>query len=177
MRTLFVGLLLCLLAACNTTNRPENPALAVKTGSWDVTSGFNEKESVDIPQSVIDRMMPEQRADYERIMRESAKQPKTRTVRVCVTAEDLKSTVFTPLLWLAGGKCNLKVTSATAQHREAELECNGGGGRTYIRYLVFDAPSAESVRGKVSTRQEVTRIVADMNGEWVGATCDVPTKH
>ncbi len=164
---------LALLSACAAT-APVKTALSVKTGLWEVADRINERESSKIPQEVIDRMSPEQRAHYEQAQRDQAKIPAVRTTPVCVTENDLNAGVFNAYIRRPNDGCSATVIRASAMHQEVQFLCPSGGEFVPLRIVTLEALTEESVRARTVVPNPNGKTVIDLSGQWKGPKCAEP---
>ena len=165
---------LALVSACAGTSRPVKTALGVKTGLWDVANSINERESSKIPPEVIDRMTPEQRADYEKTQRDQAKIPAVRTKQVCVIEKDLDAGLFNAYILGPNSGCSTTVIRSSAMHQEVHFSCPSGTNFVPLQIMTLDALSEESVRARLVNQHAGGQSVIDISGRWKGPECAAP---
>jgi hypothetical protein len=149
---------------------PAGPPLALRTGTWEVSTNINEAETRQPSQRDLNRLPPEVRAQIERIRRESTT-VKAEPTLVCVTDARFDVGTFGTLLLPPGNVCTVKAKFAGATHLDAKIECPTDSEYASVRLLQLDAVSRESVRGKIVVPHSRSRGVVDLRGQWKGDVC------
>jgi Protein of unknown function (DUF3617) len=158
-----------LIASCAGAPKTDAVPFGVETGLWEVTAEMKQGRT-PLPPTVLGRLSPEGRKDYEEYLRKSASIPKVRSTRICVTPEDLEAGVFNALLKAPETRCKYKVKSGTATHQDVDLKCQGDGG-PYLRHVTLDADSRESVRSILVAPNRDLPTIIEMNGKWLRSSC------
>ncbi len=141
---------------------------AVKPGLWEVTTTHQSSGMPAIPDEVLAKLPPEQRA---RIMAPSSG---THTHQQCVTEQDLERP-FRPED--AQKHCTDKVVSQTSTAIEIALDCKevGPGGGTGHGTFKVHATSAESAEGvldmAISSGGQPMNMHSAFKSHWLGANC------
>lgn len=146
--------------------------LNVKLGLWETTWTRTTSGEMPIPDELLSRLTPEQRAKMEERMKARAAQStKTTTNKECLTKEKLDKE-------LAFGddrkECTRTVVTSTSSKAEFRMQCAEGDVKGNGTFLV-EAVSTENVKGSVN-------IVASGNGhnmnssgtftaKWIGPDC------
>ena len=94
LRTL--GTILLLIGSISAWAADKIQSLNLKVGLWEVTHTTSLTGTPPIPQEMLAKMTPEQRAKFEERMKaRAAAPPKTHTEKSCITQKDLdKDTLF-----------------------------------------------------------------------------------
>jgi uncharacterized protein DUF3617 len=145
--------------------------LNVKTGLWETTV-TTKVDGNPIPKNVLDSMPPERRAKLEQAMAARAQKSEPKTTRNCVTEEDLKKGVQAMDM---NGDCKKTILSQTSTHQEIAVECSRSGVTSKGKMTV-DAPSTDTIKGKMELTVGEGKVVGDFNGKWIGATCPAGTE-
>jgi hypothetical protein len=143
----------------------------VKTGLWEQTVTVTRQGALPMPDSVLSKLTPEQRARVEAQMRAN-QQPRTNTSQACLTEKDLDSL---KIFENSDPNCKQTVRTSTGTQIDAQWECRIEEGITGKGTMHIDIQSPESARGTV-------HIVADGNGQnmvtgskmtsrWIGSDC------
>lgn len=141
--------------------------LAIKTGAWEMT--YTTQISGDsLPQAMLDKMTPEQKARHEeRMKKRAAAGPQKRTQTTCVKKENLERDAFTPRD--EAKSCNYKVTAQTRSVHAATYECTGEMARKgEFRY---EASGSDHIKGVMKMTSARGAMEMQMEGRWIGPTC------
>jgi len=149
--------------------------LDVKLGQWESTMTSQTSGLPPIPQELLDKLTPEQRAKMEEAYKANAsKGPKTNTHKGCLKKEDLNKA-------LSFGdnekSCTRTIITSNRSKQEIHLECAVGGGKQ-SGTIHIEAVSSENVKG--STEMTMTGAGRTMNmnstftAKWLGPTCSEP---
>jgi Protein of unknown function (DUF3617) len=145
--------------------------LDVKTGQWEMTHTTVLKGVPPIPAELLAQMPPDARARYEAMAPSDAK-PRTETRKHCVTAEDLKKSVF------HGDNekdCERKIVTSTSKRLEGRIECVHKDVKQVGTYA-FEATDREHVKGTIKMDSAGDKHAMSFNGtfsgRWLGPTCD-----
>ncbi len=139
----------------------------IKTGLWETTTNNHMTGVPPIPDDVLARMTPEQR---QRAMSMGAGGP--RTVKVCVTEENLKKgTDF-------GGNdranCKRTVLNSTAKGADVQAECTDKDGTSTVK-VHYEVTSRESANGTVhvdiNRMGKAMAIDGTFQSKWVADSC------
>jgi hypothetical protein len=147
--------------------------LDVKLGLWESTSTMEHSGTPPIPDEVLARLTPEQRAKIEERAKASAQQgPKTTTRKNCVKKEDLDKA-------MAFGNddknCHRTVVASSGSKLEFRMECGAGTMKSNGTVRV-EAVSSEHVKGSVQmnigdgTRN--MKINSTFESKWLGPVCE-----
>ncbi len=162
---------LCALSvmACGFAAAADWTPVDVKTGEWEATTTQQVSGMPQIPQRILDKMSPEQRAKMEAAFK--AQNGKTTTRRYCVKKEDLSK----PLFDNDTNNCKQTLVSGTGRQREIHIECDNPSGK-FDGTVRFEALNSENVRittqvkmnGKAGNSMNMGSTV---DAKWVSATC------
>jgi hypothetical protein len=159
------GIALGLLAACAHMAHAE--PLGIKLGAWEMT--YTSQISGDtIPQAMLDKMSPEQRARHEeRMKKRAAAGPSKRTETTCVKKENLERDAF-------GSReqkdCTYKNTSQTRSLHAGIYECTGSMARK--GEMRYEAIGSDKVKGMVKMTSARGSMEMQLEGKWVGPVCN-----
>lgn len=149
----------------------DNTPLNVKAGLWEVTSDGSQSGAPPIPPEALARLSPEQRAQFEAAMRQSAG-PHHQVSKRCVTQADIAKS-FEKMGQMDGGRCTQNVSSSTATLRAGTFSCTGreNASGTYR----IEARSRESVianwNATISNGGKEMKITNTAQGKWLSADC------
>lgn len=168
MRTkLLVGMFaLVVLCFCSKALRADDSTtpLNVKTGLWESTTIMNMGGLPPMPQEVLDRMTPEQKAQIEAAMK--AQQGKPVTTKHCVTKDDLNRK---DLFEENAKNCTRTVLTSTSSKLVMNIECVNDNMKT-TGTVHLDVNSSESVTAKVE-------MVATGNGRTMNMSSVITAKY
>jgi len=118
MRKLALWIVACLWASVLLAAGKYQP-LNVKTGTWQTTWTTTVSGLPPIPQDMLNRMTPDQRARVEAAMKNMASgTPRTRTSQTCLTKEQLQKDPFNDRK-----SCTETVLTSTGSGMEVQEEC------------------------------------------------------
>jgi cell division protein FtsN len=146
--------------------------LNVKTGTWSMTYTGGATGQMPLSDEDLAKLTPEQRARLEQMLKQQAaiaSQPKT--VKRCVTEEDLKKSAFAD----DSKECTRTVIASSSTRLDVREECTRGDDKRTTTYHL-QAPTPESVTGDVA--MEMTRsgrtmkINTSFSAKWLGAACE-----
>jgi hypothetical protein len=168
-------ILACTLAPCVALAGPQ---LKIKPGLWEMTIDHQSQGRPPIPQEVLDKMPPEQRARFEATMKKHQDAgPKHDAYKECITQKDLDRPMF--------GKeqeenCTHEIVKATATHMEMKFQCTEEG-QTRSGTTSYDAPDSEHVSGATVVHAAAGERAMTVNvhfaGKWLGADCGDVKPH
>lgn len=169
MRKLALGTLLCLSASLVWADGKYQP-LNVKLGTWETTFTTTVSGAPPVPQEMIDKMTPEQRARFEAAMSKMASgTPRTRSSKSCLTKEKLEKDPFNDRQ-----SCAEKVLTSTSSKMEIEEICSEENAKSDSKVRI-EATDTENVKGWVQTVVTGSGKTMNVNGaftsKWVGAAC------
>ena len=170
MRAIYVGLFLTVPAAFWAADKIQ--PFNVKTGLWETTINTTMSGGMPIPDSVLARLTPEQRARMEERMKASSGgKTTTATSRGCVTKEDLEKA---PKFGLDQKACTYTILNSTGTKAEIRAECDKEGVKGSGTMQV-EALSSESVKGSYQSTAisngHTMNVSSNFTSKWLGATC------
>lgn len=143
----------------------------IKTGLWEQSITISRHGALPMPDSVLSKLTPEQRARVEAQMGAS-QQPRTTTHQECLTEKDLdRFSIFEN----PDPRCKQTIQSSTGTQIDAQWECKIEEGVTGKGTMHIDILSPESARATSHTVVDSNgrQIVSDskMTSRWIGADC------
>jgi hypothetical protein len=170
-KSIFLGFAAGML--CTTTWAAATTPLDVKPGQWETTTTSETAGQLPIPQEMLDKMPPEQRARMEQAMKaRAAKGATTRTRKSCVRKEQLDKIPFSADD--DGKSCKPTVETSSRTKQEIHMDCeNEAGKRT--GFFRVEAADPESVKGTVqmtvSNGGRTMNINSNFSAKWLGPVC------
>jgi hypothetical protein len=149
--------------------------LNVKTGEWESTMTNETSGQMPIPQEMIDKMTPEQRAKMEAMMKARGMQgPRTTVTKHCVKKEDLDKPFGNE-----NKSCKPTIVSSSATKQEIHMECEMGGGKQ-VGTLKFEAVDSSTVKGSMqmtaSNGGRTMNVNSTFSAKWLGSACTESNK-
>lgn len=163
------ALLLCSAAWAADTVQP----LDVKLGLWESTTTMEHSGAPPIPDEVLARLTPEQRAKIEERAKASAQQgPKTTTRKSCVKKEDLEKA-------MAFGNnektCHRTILASSSSKLEFSMEC-GAATMKSNGTVKIEAISSEHVKGSIQMTigdgARSMKMNSTFESKWLGPACE-----
>lgn len=144
--------------------------LNVKTGEWESTLTNETSGQLPVPQEMIDKMTPEQRARMEAMMKARGMQgPRTTVTKHCVKKEDLDKPFGNE-----NKSCKRSIVTSSATKQEIHMECEMGGGKQ-VGTLKFEAVDSSTVKGSMqmtaSNGGRIMNINSTFSAKWLGPAC------
>ncbi|HYM05457.1 MAG TPA: DUF3617 domain-containing protein [Terriglobales bacterium] len=144
--------------------------LNVRLGQWETSMTMATTGMPPIPQEVLDKMTPEQRAIMEQRMKGTGT-PRTTVTKSCLKKEDLdKAMTF----GADDKECTRTIVTSTASKQEVHIECNRGGGKQ-SGTIRIEASGSESVKGAVQMTMtsggRTMNISNTFSSKWLGPVC------
>ncbi len=169
MRKAALWILLCLSASLALAAGKYQP-LNVKLGTWETTFTSTVSGAPPVPQEMLDKMTPEQRARFDAAMSKMASgAPRTHTSKTCLTKERLEKDPFSDRQ-----SCTEKVLTSTSSKMEIEEVCNEENAQSDSK-IRLEAIDSENVKGSMQTVVTGSGKTMNVNGtftsKWVGAAC------
>ena len=147
--------------------------LNIKTGSWEMTIRGEIHGTPPIPEERLKNMSPQQQAAIKKIMEENSK-PQVKTMKQCITQEDLSNSENLFDSDRPGMKCTNKLSKHTSNKISGLIDCTKEGTRATGDFS-YEAKDREHVIGKVSmtiTNGENTMTTkGTMSGIWLSKEC------
>jgi Protein of unknown function (DUF3617) len=153
-------------------------SLNLKPGLWEVHSTVKRSGTPPIPDSVIAKLTPEQKAKLDAALKAQASRPPTNSVtKTCITEEDLKK----PIPLDPGGRqksCKSTLVKSSHTMQMIHVECTGQQNVTGD--WKFEAIDPKSMIGtmdmKVSADTHTMTVDGKFQGKWIQASCQAPKK-
>jgi len=144
--------------------------LNVKTGTWQTTFTTTTSGAPPIPQDMLDKMTPEQRARFDAMMKKMASgKPTTRTSKSCLTREKLEKDPFNDRK-----SCKETVINSTGSKMEIQEICTEEQS-TITANVRIEASDSENVKGwmqsTVTGEGRTMNVNATFTSKWIGAAC------
>jgi len=161
---------------CAVTLAAQTP-LNVKTGEWESTMTNETSGQLPIPQEMLDKMPPEQRAKMEAAMKARGMQgPRTTSHKNCVKKEDLDK----PFGKENENKaCKQTILTSSATKQEIHMECEMGGGKQ-VGTLTLEALDSSNVKGTMqmtaSSGGRSMNVNSTFSAKWLGPACTESSK-
>jgi hypothetical protein len=144
----------------------------VKTGQWESTLTTETSGQLPIPQDMLDKLTPEQRAKMEAMMKaRGAQGARTSVYKSCVTKEDLQKPFGSDQ---ERKSCKQTVLSSSPTHQEIHMECEIGGGKQSGTFRV-DAVDSGNAKGSMemvaSSGGRSMNVNSTFSAKWLGPVC------
>ena len=151
--------------------------LDVKTGEWETTLTGETTGQLPIPQEMLDKMSPEQRARMESAMKARGAQGAKTTVRKSCVRKDQLDKPF------ADGtdqkSCTRTVVTSTRSKQEIRMDCDALGGKQ-TGTLRLEATDSSNVKGTLQMTASAGARSMNMNynfsAKWLGPACTAADK-
>lgn len=159
------------IAALGYAAAPPKVVMNVEPGLWEVTTHPEVSGAPVIPDSLLQRLTPEQRAKMEAAL---AKGSQPRKFKECMTKEKLARGFGSK--GDEGDSCKDTVTTNTATEFAAERHCAGDGGKSRDSKIHFRIESRHQTSGTVDlalTQEDgkVSNVHSRIEAQWLGADC------
>lgn len=169
MRIILAGLILLLSVAGWTADKFQ--PLNVKVGLWETTATTRTSGAMPVPDELLAKLTPEQRAQVEEKMKSSPEKTRTTTSKSCITKEDLeKGAKFGEV----SKECSQTIVTSTSSKLEMRFACQSPEGSANGT-LAFQALSPESVKGtgegSVSGGGHTMKTNTTFTSKWIGPVC------
>ena len=151
--------------------------LNVKPGQWETTITSETAGQLPIPQEMLDKLTPEQRARMEQAMKARAgKGATTRTDKRCVTKDQLDRP-FNPVA--DRQSCKLTVLASSRSKQEIQMDCEAAGGKQTGVFRI-EAADSENVKGAfqmtASNGGRTMNMNSTFSAKWLGEACTASGK-
>jgi hypothetical protein len=155
---------------CAGAGAAQTTPLNVKTGEWESTMTNETSGQLPIPQEMLDKMTPEQRAKMEAMMKARGMQgPRTIVNKHCVKKEDLDKPFGNE-----NKSCKQTVVTSSATKQEIHMECEIGGGKQ-AGTLKLEALDSSTVKGSMqmvaSNAGRTMNVNSTFSAKWLVAAC------
>ena len=147
--------------------------LDVKLGLWESTVTTDTAGAPPIPEEVLSKMTPEQRARMEAVIKgRQGAGPQSRVTKSCLTKEVLdKSLSFGDE---GKGECKRTVVSSSSSKRDMHLECTNGAMKS-SGDIHMEAINSENIKGSstmnVANAGRNMSIKINYSAKWISADC------
>jgi hypothetical protein len=147
------------------------PAMNIELGLWEVSAQGQLSGAPAIPDSVMQRLTPEQQAKMQQMM---AKRSHPTKFKECMTPE--KRAQGFGSKDEDSDKCKTTVTTNTATEFAAERQCTREGGESTDTKVHFNITSKHQVSGTMDiavTHEDgkVTNVHSAIEAQWLGSEC------
>jgi Protein of unknown function (DUF3617) len=171
MRKLVLASVICLSVPLAWAGEGKYQPLNVKTGSWETTNVTTITGAPPIPQDMLDRMTPEQRARFQAAMsRMASGTPRTRTYKTCATKEDMEKDPFND----KDKSCVETVLTSTGSRMEIHEVCTMEDAKVDAKVRI-EAVDSENVKGwaqsTVTGGGRTMNANSTFTSKWLGAVC------
>ena len=146
--------------------------LNVKTGLWESTSTVTVNGQIGLPEDMLSKLTPEQRARYEARMQANAGgRTTTHTNQSCLTPEKLNhGTLFDDKEM----GCRQTVLNSNSSKLELHVVCQNND-MSAQGTLQIEALNSESVKGSgtmsITSQSHTMNSKTSLTAKWVGASC------
>lgn len=169
MRKIALWTLSC-LSACILLAAGKYQPLNVKLGTWETVTTMTTSGAPPIPQEMLEKMTPEQRARFEAAMSKMASgTPKIRTSKNCLTKEKLEKDPFNERK-----SCTETVLTSTSSKMEIQENCTEDDANIVSKVRI-EAADSENVKGWVDATvtggSKTMRVNGTFTSKWAGAVC------
>ena len=148
-------------------------SLDVKTGQWETTVNGQTTGMPPIPDEVLNRLTPEQRAKMQAAMQANSGS-KASVSRHCTTSKDLEKGFNAADQAAAANSCSRLVVTSTSSKQEIRMDCTSGGMKSSGSIKV-EAVDSEHVKGSIQMTSSNDGHTMNMNytfvSKWVGPAC------
>lgn len=164
------------LSLCAPIWAVDTTPLDVKPGEWESTVTTETAGQLPIPQEMLDKLSPEQRARMEQALKaRAAKGGIAHTNKSCMKKDDLNKP-FNPE---ERRSCKMTVIASSRTKQEIQMACEEGGGKQ-SGVLRLEATDSEHVKGTmqmtVSAGARTMTANSSFSAKWLGAACTEPGK-
>jgi hypothetical protein len=160
---------------CATAWAAGTTPLNVKTGEWETTMSGGSSGQLPIPQEMLDKMTPEQRARMEAAMKARGGQgPRTTVRKSCVRKETLDKPFGNDE---ERKSCKQTIVTSSATRQEIHMQCENGGG-TQTGTFKLEAVDSGNVKGSMqmtaSSGARAMNINYTFSAKWLGPCVPYP---
>lgn len=147
----------------------DTPQLKVKMGLWEISTQIQMSGAPAIPDDVLQKLPPEQRARMQAAL---AGMNKPQLLKECMTPDRLKDGFKASDR--DEGACKRTIVTNTSSELVVKSEC-GDADNQRTATVHFTANSSESITGviqAVAMRQgKAMNVNGTVNGKWIGSDC------
>jgi hypothetical protein len=157
---------------CATAWAADPTPLNVKTGQWESTITSETAGQLPIPQEMLDKLTPEQRAKMEAAMKaRSAQGARTNTYKSCLKKEDLDKPFGSDE---QRKSCKQTFVTSSGTRQEIHMECEIGAGKQ-TGTLKLEALDSGTVKGSMqmvaSNGGRSMNVNSSFSSKWLGPVC------
>jgi len=157
---------------CATAWAADPTPLNVKTGEWETTLTTETAGQLPIPQEMLDKLTPEQRAKMEAAMKaRNAQGAHTNAHKSCVKKEDLDKPFGNDE---TRKSCKQTIVTSSATRQEIHMDCEIGGGKQ-SGTLKVEALDSGNVKGSMqmvaSNGGRSMNVNSSFSAKWLGPVC------
>jgi hypothetical protein len=146
--------------------------LNIKTGLWEATTTVTMAGQSSLPDELLSKLTPEQRARYEsRLKANSGDKARTFTRKNCLTEEKLqRGSIFKQ----DQQNCTEKVLNSTSNNLQLQVACQGEGVKSEGT-ISIEALGAETLKGAggmaVTSGAQTRTSKTSFTAKWLGPSC------
>jgi Protein of unknown function (DUF3617) len=172
-----ISLSLASALLCAVVCAAQTTPLNVKPGEWESTMTNETSGQLPVPQEMIDKLTPEQRAKMEAMMKARGMQgPRTTVTKHCVKKEDLDK----PFAKNDEKKaCKQTILTSSSTKQEVHMDCEMGGGKQ-TGTLKLEALDSSTVKGSMqmvaSNGARTMNVNSTFSAKWLGPACTESNK-
>lgn len=159
------------MLACSTLWAADYRPLDVKTGQWETTVNSQMSGMPPIPDDVLNRMTPEQRAKIMAAM-QARNGSKATVSKSCLTKDQLDKPF--DLGDERTRSCTRTMITSSGSKQEARIDCTVNGSKT-TGTIKVEAVDSGSVRGSmqmaVSSGEHSMNMNMTFASKWIGPVC------
>ncbi len=157
---------------CAAAGAADMTPMNVKTGQWETTMTSETSGQPPIPQEMLDKLTPEQRAKMEAAMKARGGQGvHTSTNKSCIRKEDLQKPFGNDETQRS---CKQTLVSSSPTHQEIRMECEMNGGKQTGSFKV-DAVDSGNAKGSMqmvlSGGGHSMTVNSTFSAKWLGPVC------
>ncbi|HEV2201893.1 MAG TPA: DUF3617 domain-containing protein [Bryobacteraceae bacterium] len=160
---------------CATAWAADTTPLDVKTGEWEATVTSDSSGQIPVPQALLDKMTPEQRAKMEAALKARAT-PRTNVHKQCVKKEDLGKPFGNDE---ERKSCKQNIVTSSSTRQEIHMDCEIGGGKQSGTFKL-EAVDSGTVKGTLemtaSNGGRTMNVNSAFSAKWLGPVCSESNK-
>lgn len=144
--------------------------LNVKPGLWERTQSYQRAGKMPLPEGMLDKLTPEQRARFEaRMKASSSANSKTDTEKYCITKEELEKPIP-----FNDKECTWTILESSSTKAKGTVSCNAEG-ITMTGAGDFEAVDPEHIRGSahMTSTGNGNKMTTDVSfaSKWLSSNC------
>jgi hypothetical protein len=165
-----------LLAPLATWAADDYKPLDVKVGLWEATTSSQTSGAPPIPEELLSKLTPEQRAKMDAAVKaRQAQGPQTRVTKSCLTKDALAKA----MAFGGGGDndtCKRTLVSSSSSKQEVHIECNDENTKMKSSGdLHLEAVNSETVKGSLQIAStngtNKMNVQTNFSAKWLSANC------